>query len=89
MDMDNSMDGAFLRDARARGGHHVTEGIHPEPLRELCCGFCDRELVDREHVLVWIPSTGRSMAKLVCDVCQVNLRAVTEMFLAREKDEAA
>ncbi len=60
-----------------------------ERLRELRCGFCERELVDRERVLVWIPSYGRDMAKLVCDVCQVNLAAVTDGFLSSflEKDE--
>jgi ribosomal protein L37AE/L43A len=59
-------------------------------LTELRCGFCERELVDREHALVWLPASGRSMAKLACDVCQVNLKAVRDMFLASflEKDEA-
>jgi hypothetical protein len=60
-------------------------------LRELRCGFCERELVDREHALVWIPSTGRGMAKLVCDVCELNLRAVRDRFLGTflKTDEAA
>jgi hypothetical protein len=60
-------------------------------LKELRCGFCDRELVDRERALIWIPSTGRDMAKLVCDVCEVNLQSVRDRFLASlmEKDEAA
>ena len=61
-----------------------------ERLRELRCGFCERELVDRERALVWIPSSGRGMAKLVCDVCEVNLHAVTDMFIASltKPDEA-
>jgi hypothetical protein len=61
-----------------------------ERLRALQCGFCERELVDREHALVWIPAGERDMAKLVCDVCQVNLQAVRDMFIANflEKDEA-
>jgi ribosomal protein L37AE/L43A len=56
---------------------------------ELRCGFCERELVDRERALVWIPSSGRDLAKLVCDVCEVNLIAVRDAFLASlmEKDE--
>jgi hypothetical protein len=50
-------------------------------LRELRCGFCERELVDRERALVWIPSGGRDLARLVCDVCEVNLIAVADAFL--------
>jgi hypothetical protein len=61
-----------------------------ERLRQLRCGFCERELVDREHALVWIPSSGRGMAKLVCDVCELNLQAVRDRFLSTFlKDEAA
>jgi ribosomal protein L37AE/L43A len=67
-----------------RGGKRslIARSRSLERLRDLRCGFCDRELVDREQVLVWIPSSGRDMAKLACDVCQVNLAAVSERFLA-------
>jgi hypothetical protein len=66
-----------------RGGKHSLLGRlrSVQRLRELRCGFCDRELVDRERALVWIPSSGRDMAKLVCDVCEVNLISVRDRFL--------
>ena len=78
--------------ARIRSGRSlIAQARSLERLRELRCGFCERELVDREHVLIWIPSSGRGMAKLVCDVCQVNLAALRDRLLANyvESDEAA
>ncbi len=79
-------------DSGKRGRRSLISRVRAGERRsELRCGFCERELVDREHALVWIPSTGRGMAKLVCDVCQVNLAALRDSFLASfaEADEAA
>ena len=78
--------------ARIRSGRSlIAQARSLERIRELRCGFCGRELVDREHALIWIPSSGRGMAKLVCDVCQVNLAALRDRLLADyvESDEAA